>query len=477
MSHQTPHDCDPRAASAADTAPSGNQSHPRSVLIMSVLASSLAFIDGSIVTVALPAIRADLDASAAAIQWVVNAYFLPLAALLLIGGALGDHYGRKTMLMLGTALFGAASLLCALVPTLEALIIGRAGQGIGGALLLPNSLALLNGAFAGEARGRAVGTWAAAGAIGGAVAPLAGGWIVENYAWPAIFWLLVPLSIAAITIALTRVDEVTSGDTNSIDWPGAATATIGLGGIALALTFWSEGGSITTNVVTAGIVGLGFLAFFLKIERAAGDHAMMPLGLFGGQCVVALNLLTFLLYGALGALLLILPYLLIESGGYSETLAGLAIMPFPLIIGLGSPIMGGIAERIGARLPLTIGPLVVAGGLLLGMRISEGSDYWTTVLPAIAVVGIGMALAVAPLTSAVMAAVEERYTGTASGLNNAVSRTGNLIAVALMGGVLSLTGSALFGGFHDALLAMAAAAALAGVVAWFGLSNLNIAKD
>ena len=471
MNHQAPHECRPENSVSREEA-SGEQSAPHSVLIMSVLASSLPFIDGSIVNVALPAIRSDLSASAAETQWAVNAFTLPLAALLMLGGALGDRHGRRKLLVIGVVLFGLSSLLCALVPTLPALIAGRAGQGIGGALLLPNSLALLNGAYSGEARGRAVGTWAAAGAISGAIAPLAGGWLVETFGWPSIFWLLVPISVAAAALALTRVEEVKRDGDTPTDYAGAGLATLALGGITLALTFWSASGGMDWRVLASLAAGLAATALFLRIEHRKGDEAMMPLALFGGRCVVSLNLLTFLLYGALGGLLLILPYLLIESGGYSPTQAGLAIMPFPIIIGLGSPLMGGIAERIGVRWPLTVGPLLVAGGLLLGLRIEEGSAYWTTILPSLALVGIGMALAVAPLTAAVMAAVEDSYAGTASGLNNAVSRTGGLIAVALMGGVLALSGAALFDGFHTALYAMAGAAVLAGVVGWFGLKGL-----
>ncbi|MEM7666777.1 MAG: MFS transporter [Pseudomonadota bacterium] len=478
MSQQSPHDCAPEAASDANCGEDrgGEQSAPQWVLVMSVLASSLPFIDGSIVNVALPAIRADLGASAAEIQWVYNAFTLPLAALLMLGGALGDKFGRRRVLMVGIAIFGAASLLCAAVPTLEALIVGRAGQGIGGALLLPNSLALLNGAYSGEARGRAVGTWAAAGAISGAVAPMAGGWLVENFAWPSVFWLLVPISLIAFALAGWKVDEVKRPDDAATDYSGAAAATLGLAGLTLGLTLWSAGGSVTIAVIASLVVGAALLAVFLMIERRKGDQAMLPLALFGGACVVSLNVLTFLLYGALGALLLILPYVLIESGGYSPTMAGLAIMPFPVIIGLGSRYMGGIAERVGVRLPLTIGPALVAVGLLLALRIGPDSSYWTSVLPSIIVIGLGMVLAVAPLTSAVMAAVEDSYAGTASGLNNAVSRTGGLIAVALMGGVLSLGVNELFGGFHGAVYAMAAAAFAAALTGWFGLRQLDAGR-
>ncbi len=440
---------------------------------MSVLASSLPFIDESIVNVALPAIRADLNANAVETQWAVNAFTLPLAALLMLGGALGDKFGRRHMLMIGVAIFGAASLLCAAVPTLEALIAGRAGQGLGGALLLPNSLALLNGAFSGEARGKAIGSWAAAGAVSGAIAPLAGGWLVDTFAWPAVFWLLVPISVVAFVLAATKVDEVRRPDDAATDYSGAATATLGLAGITLALTFWSARGVFDTPALASLAAGIAFLAVFLAIERRKGDNAMMPLALFGGTCVVSLNVLTFLLYAALGGLLLILPYLLIQSGGYSATQAGLAIMPFPIIIGFGSPLAGGFAAKTGVRIPLTIGPALVACGMLLSLRIGPESGYWTSVFPALVVIGIGMAIAVAPLTSAVMAAVEDSYAGTASGLNNAVSRTGGLIAVALMGGVLSLSGTALFGGFYEAIYAMAAAAFAAALTGWFGLRQLD----
>ncbi|MCJ8191861.1 MFS transporter [Sphingomicrobium aestuariivivum] len=438
---------------------------------MAVLASSLAFVNASLINVALPAMRADLDASPAQLQWMVNAFNLPVAALLLLGGTLGDHHGRRRLLVIGVALFFAGGFLSALLPQFATITAGRAIQGVGAALLLPNSLSLLNGAFAGEARGRAVGTWAAAGAIAGAVAPLAGGAIVDNLGWQLIFWVPLPLALAAIAVALMKVEEVVPDAGGHTDVKGAATATLGLGLIAYTLTSWSLDGVFDRAVILWGGAGLTILALFLWIEHRVGEKAMMPLGLFGARAVLALNLLTFLLYAALGGMLLLLPYLLIESAGYSPTRAGLAIMPFPLLIGLGSPLMGGLAERIGARLPLTIGPLVVAAGLLLGLRIEEGASYWTAVLPSLLTVSAGMAITVAPLTSTVMSAVENRFTGTASGLNNAVSRTGNLVAVALLGGILALSGAALFDGFHRALIVMSVTAAIAGGIASWGLAK------
>ncbi|WP_265562108.1 MFS transporter [Sphingomicrobium arenosum] len=444
---------------------------------MAVLASSLAFVNGSLINVALPAIRADLGASPAQLQWMVNAFNLPVAALLLLGGTLGDHHGRRRLLVIGVALFFAGGLLSALFPLFATITAGRAVQGIGAALLLPNSLSLLNGAYSGEARGRAVGIWAAAGAIAGALAPLGGGAIVDNLGWRLIFWVPLPIALAAIAIALAKVEEVVPDARGRTDYKGALTATLGLGLIAFALTSWSLDGMFDRTVILSGTAGLAVLGLFLAIEHRVGDTAMMPLRLFGARAVVALNLLTFLLYAALGGMLLLLPYLLIDSAGYSPTQAGLAIMPFPLLIGLGSPLMGGLAERIGARFPLTLGPLVVAAGFLLGLRIDEGTDYWTTVLPSLLVISLGMAITVAPLTSTVMTAVADKFTGTASGLNNAVSRTGNLVAVALLGGVLSLTGPALFEGFHRASIIMAITAAIAGLAAFWGLANRSSKHD
>ena len=475
MSVAAPEECRPHGSESADK--KGEQTTPGWTLVMSVLASSLAFVNASLINVALPAMRADLDASASELQWIVNAFNLPVAALLLLGGALGDHYGRRRILVVGVALFLGGGLLSALMPQLTPIIAGRAIQGVGAALLLPNSLSLLNGAYAGEARGRAVGTWAAAGAIAGALAPTGGGWIVDNLGWQLIFWAPIPLAIAAILVALGKVDEVIPDGGGQIDYWGAFTVTLGLGLIALALTFWSVDGVLDAQVIQFGLIGVAVLGPFLWVEHRKGDGAMMPLGLFGGRAIVALNLLTLLLYAALGGMLLLLPYLLIESGGYSPTMAGLAIMPFPLLIGLGSPIMGGIAERIGPRLPLTVGPLLVAGGFLLGLRITEGSDYWTTILPSLLVVSAGMAVTVAPLTSAVMAAVDDKHTGTASGLNNAVSRTGNLFAVALLGGVLALSGAALFDGFHTALRVMAATAAAGAAISFFGLIGKELTDE
>jgi EmrB/QacA subfamily drug resistance transporter len=438
---------------------------------MSVSASSLSFIDGSVLNVALPAMRQSLGASAAGIQWVVNGFTLPLAALILLGGALGDHQGRRRWLVIGTAVFGLASVLSALSRSLEPLLVGRALQGIGAALLLPNSLALLNSAYEGEARGRAIGIWAAAGAIGAAIAPLIGGWLVANVGWPAVFYINLPFAAAAILVAETRVEESRNSDHTPIDVPGAVLATIALGALTYGLTLWSSHRAFSLGAGAAVAAGLILLAIFLFVERRARANAMIPLRYFGERCFSSLNLMTFLVYGAFGSALLLLPYVLISAGGYSPVEAGLSMLPISIILSIGSPLMGKLAIRIGPRWPLTIGPLVVAVGLLLGTRVASGQDYWIDVFPTVAVIACGMAIFVAPLTSSVLASVDPEHTGMVSGFNSALSRAGGLVGVALLGAVLANQGRALLAPFAVAMIIAAGVAVLAGVSVFVGLSK------
>jgi EmrB/QacA subfamily drug resistance transporter len=449
---------------------------PRWTLAASILASSLAFVDGSVLNVALPAIRTSYGAGAAEVQWVVNAFLLPLSALLLLGGALGDHYGRRLLLVIGTGLFAAASLLCALAPSLDVLLAGRAAQGVGAALLLPNSLALLNAAYSGEKRGRAVGIWAAAGAATAAVAPLLGGWLVETVGWPAIFYINLPLAFGAIGLALKFVSESRDLGAGRTDYAGALLATAGLGGATFGLTRWSSSGALDTAAGASIAAGFALLGAFLWVEKRRGEKAMMPIAMFTGRCFFGLNLMTFLLYGAFAAAMLLVPYVLIEAVGYSPVKAGLALLPLPILIALGSPAMGQLAARIGPRLPLTIGPLVVGAGMLLGLRIGSDSGYWTDVLPSMAVMALGMAILVAPLTSSVLGSVDEKHVALASGFNSAVSRIGGLIATALLGVVLARQGEALLGGFHGALVAAAAVAAAGSAAALTLLGNVRMKK-
>ena len=297
-------------------------------------------------------------------QWVVNAYLLPLSALLLLGGALGDHFGRRRLLVIGTGLFSVASLTCALAPSLVLLLAARAAQGIGAALLLPNSLALLNAAYSGEKRGRAVGIWAAAGAAAAAVAPLIGGWLVSSAGWPAIFYINLPLALGAIFLALRFVEESSETGAGRTDYAGALLATGGLGGLTYALTLWSATWHFSNEAVATLALGIAMLLGFLWVEHRRGDRAMMPLDLFKGRCFSGLNLLTFLLYGAFGAAMLLIPYVLISGGGYSPVQAGLAMLPLPVLMTTLSPKMGSLAARIGPRTPLAIGPVIVGAGMV-----------------------------------------------------------------------------------------------------------------
>ena len=324
--------------------------NPRWTLFCCILASSLSFVDASVMNVALPAIRSSYGAGAADAQWVVNAYLLPLSALLLLGGAVGDHYGRRRLLVIGTSLFAAASLTCALAPSLPLLLAARGAQGVGAALLLPNSLALLNAAYSGEKRGGAVGIWAASGAAMAAVAPLVGGWLVGTVGWPAIFYINLPLALGAIVLAIKFVGESREAGAGRTDYPGALLATAGLGGLTYGLTLWSahrHADPIALGSVALGIVLLGG---FLFAERRRGQRAMMPIELFGNRCFSGLNLLTFLLYSAFGAAMLLIPYVLISSGGYSPVAAGLALLMAGFVAcRSAAPVPDELHERVPAK--------------------------------------------------------------------------------------------------------------------------------
>ena len=450
--------------------------HPNWTLVTCVLASSLSFVEGSVLSVALPAIRASYGAGAAEVQWVVNAYLLPLSALLLLGGALGDHYGRRLLLVVGTSIFAITSLLCALAPSLPVLLAARGAQGIGAAMLLPNSLALLNAAFEGEKRGRAVGIWAACGAAAAAVAPLIGGWLVGTVGWPAIFYINLPLAVGAILLALRFVAESREAGAGRTDYAGALLVTAGLGGVTYALTLWSASGRFTVPAIVALVIGVILLAAFLILEFQRHQHAMMPLTLFADRCFSGLNLMTFLLYGAFAAAMLLIPYVLITSGGYSPVQAGLAMLPLPILMTSASPTMGGLAARLGPRIPLTVGPLIVAAGMILSRMMGPDTSYLTGAFPTILVMALGMTIAVAPLTSSVLGSVEEEHVAMASGFNSAVARLGGLIATALLGSVLGEEGIALFASFHGAMFMSAAVAAAAGMVALTMLGGVRMRK-
>ena len=437
--------------------------HPRATLAATILGSSLAFIDGSVVNVALPALAHDLKVDAADLSWAINAYLLPLGALILLGGALGDHFGRRRLFQIGLATFTFASAVCAAAPSLGWLLAARALQGVGASLLMPNSLAILGGGFSGEARGRAVGTWAAAGALAGALGPIVGGWLVDTVGWRIIFLINLPIAAAAGYLAWRYVEERKEAQGGApLDAAGAALATSGLGLLIWALTKESESNS--PSVWSAAFAGSLLLAAFLWHERRMGDRAIMPLAMFAAPAFVGLTLLTFFLYGSLGGLLVLLPFLLIRIDGWLAMNAGAALLPVPVLIGLGSRLMGRIASRHGERMPLAIGSSLVALGLALYARIgAHGINYWVGVFPPTLLVALGMGACVAPLTTSVMASVDTDHVGLASGFNSAMARIGGLVATALLGFVFARQESpeSFLTAFRAAALIGAASAALA----------------
>jgi EmrB/QacA subfamily drug resistance transporter len=429
----------------------------RFVLAATILASSLAYVDGSVVNVGLVAIGRSLAADASALQWVINAYLLPLSALLLLGGAAGDRFGRRRILMLGIGIFALGSTACALAPDFGILVSGRLLQGVGAAMLAPNSLAVLGQSFSGAAKGRAVGVWAATAAVAGAIGPVLGGWLIDLGSWRAIFLINLPIAAAAILLARRYLPgdpmPTDPGTDRRLDATGGVLATLGLGALTIGLTLGSGASGWTGRAIGTTFAGCALVLIFLVFEKRAGERAMVPLLLFGSRAFLALTLLTLFLYAALGELFVLLPFVLIRGAGYSAIAAGAALLPLPITLALASPLAGALADRIGARWPLAVGPLVVAAGFVLALRIDVKAPYWTHVLPAVFVIALGLSAAVAPLTTAVLSAVNTRYTGVASAINSAVAETGGLIATALLGAVLASHGAALFLGFHVAMCA------------------------
>lgn len=438
--------CD--AASARCVEKSAPAIHPRLVLATTVLASSLAFVDGSVVNVALPAISSALSAGTDALQWTVNAYLLPVSAMLLLGGAAGDRFGRRRLLLWGTILFAVASLGCALASRVALLLGWRLLQGVGGAMLMPNSLAILGQTFTDEERGRAVGIWAAASAIAGALGPVLGGWLVDLGSWRAIFLINLPIAVVAVVLALRYVPEDRPSREVPLDMWGAALATAGLGALTLALTLASGPMGLTRTAGVSASIAIAVLFAFVMVERRRGDRALVPMSVFTAPTVFGLNLVTLLLYGALGVLLVLAPYVLIEGLRYSAAQAAAALLPLPIVMVFLSPLAGSLSARIGPRLPIAIGSLIVGLGILLTLRVRASSSYWSGLLPAVVVAAIGLSAAVAPLTTAVLSEVEVRYTGVASGINNAAARTGGLLATALVGVVFASHGERLLRSFH-----------------------------
>lgn len=405
----------------------------RWTLAATVLGSSLAFLDGTVVNVALSAVQRDLNATGGGATWVVNAYALMLAALTLAGGALGDAYGRRRVYTWGVVIFTVASLACGLAPTLGALIAARTVQGVGAALLVPGSLAMIGAVFDESRRGRGVGLWSSASSVMTLLGPVLGGVLVDLGSWRWVFFINLPLALGVLAL-LPRVPE-TSAPGARPDWPGAASITAGLGGLAYALTRAGEVGWDTVASISLALSAVGFVAFAWQERRS--DHPMLPLGLLRNRVFVGTNLLTLLLYGALGALSVYLPLYLIGSRGLSATAAGAALLPLSILLAGLSGVFGGLADRHGPRLFLSAGPALAGVGFAL-LGVGQGG-YWTAILPGAVVLGLGMALTVAPLSSTVMGSVPREQSGVASGVNNAVARAASLLAVAALG--LLLVGS------------------------------------
>ena len=407
------------------------------ILAATIIASSMTFIDGTVVNVALPVLQKKLNANQAQAQWIVESYALTLSALILVGGALGDKYGRRKIFDLGILIFTIASLICGLVSDINNLIFARAAQGIGAALLVPGSLAIISATFDKKHRAKAIGTWSGFTAIAAGFGPVLGGWLIDNVSWRWIFYINVPFAVAVLLISFWKVPETKDDEAGGkLDWFGAALAIVGLGGIVYGLTEANNLGFRNPQVFVSLIIGLSALGGFIITEKRR-TNPMMPLGLFKSKTFTGANLLTLFLYAALGGILFFLPFNLIQVQGYSATAAGAALVPFVLTMFLLSHFAGGLIDRFGAKTPLVVGPIAAGIGFwLFSFAPTNSENYWLDFFPAIMVMSLGMVASVAPLTTTVMGAVEERHAGIASGINNAVSRTASLLAVAIFGIVM-----------------------------------------
>ncbi|HEX2772230.1 MAG TPA: MFS transporter [Micromonosporaceae bacterium] len=445
----------------------------RGALLATILASGMTFLDATIVNVALPHLGPELGATTAGLQWTVNGYALTLAAFVLLGGALGDGFGRRKVFLLGVLWFTVASVLCGLAQNIEWLIAARIFQGAGGALLTPGSLALLQASFHPEDRGKAIGLWSGLAGVSTAIGPFIGGWLIDALSWRWIFLMNVPLAVVVVLAALRWVPESRRGPADEtapaaaaapadadtapagrgggrpggarrprFDVAGAILGALGLAGITYALSAATDHGFGSWTVVTAAVVAVLAIVSFVIVERRRGENAMLPLSLFSSGLFSALNIYTLAVYAALGGLTFFLAIQLQTVAGYSAFATGISMLPLTILLLIGSPRAGALATRIGPRVPLTIGPLVAAAGFLLLRGIGPNAFYWTDVFPGVLLFGLGMTLVVAPLTASVLSAVEDRYAGVASGVNNAAARAGGLLAVAALPLLVGLTGRA-----------------------------------
>lgn len=440
------------------------------------MASGMAMLDGTVVNVALPRIGAELGASVAGLQWILDGYLLSLASLILVAGSLGDRYGRRRVYVVGIVWFGLASLLCGVAPTTELLVAARVLQGVGGALLTPGSLAILQSSFDRSDRARAIGAWSGLGGIAAAVGPLVGGLLVQAWSWRLAFLINLPIAVVCVWMAHRHVPE--SRDEQLRGRPdvlSSALGAAGLAGVTAALVEAPVRGAADPVVLVAGILGVAGLTSFVVLQVRSRDP-LVPPEMFRDRTFTLANALTFVVYTALGGVMMLLVLHLQVSLGYSPTAAGVAGLPITVIMLLTSSLSGRIAQKTGPRLQLVAGPLVIAAGMLLMMRIQPGASYLTEVLPAVVVFGLGLTTVVAPVTATVLAAAEDRHAGVASGVNNAIARTGGLLAVAVLPAVSGLNGAAytdpaaLTDAWRTSLMICAVLAAVGGVLA-LGVRN------
>lgn len=436
------------------------------VLAASSLGGCLVFVSSAVVTVALAAIGRDMRLSSLDLQWVMNAELLPLAALTLVAGALGDRFGQKRIFLGGIALYGLGAAASGFAPSFAPLIVGRFLQGFGEAVILPNGLSVLGQAFPVDKKARAVGIWSAAAAVASGVAPAIAGAILDHGSWRTAFLMLLPIVAGALAVGAVWIPKDAPTSHARVDVGGAVLSTVGLGGLGAGLTSLTNGSGPNSWVLVTLIVGLGGLAGLIVSQRRLGDNAMLPPSLFASRSVVGANLFTALLYGPFTVMLTLIPFVMIRGAHLPTLVAGLAFIPLQVLITVVSPFAGMLCRRFGRRLPLFAGGTVVALGCTLALRFGPNATYWADIFPSILLLALGMSLAIAPLTTLVLTSVEPDRAGTASGVNSAVSRAGSLFAIALLGGVLQQGGPPLFSGFHMAM-AVAAVACLLATLAVF----------